>query len=163
MSSTHESQSGSSPAWEAYPSILTQSFLCAHALPCAGSGTSPLSRDLLAWLEWEECSLRPAIYRSLTSPQYSLDEVLNHLDTALQHSFGWVLKGTAATIVDCVLFAAFQPLPASTITSKSVQAWLSSCGQQPAIQQALQQVSLFKPVHCQLAYAVVVIMCDLLF
>ena len=63
------------------------------------------------WMEWEEITLRPAVYGTAPCP---LEAALAHLDKYLADSE--FLVGSAPTLADVVVFADLLPLTVAPVT-----------------------------------------------
>ena len=86
----------------------------------AGRSTAPAAPldmpgwHVAGWMEWEELTLRPAVYGGAPGP---LEAALAHLDRYLASSE--FLVGSAPTLADVVVFAGLLPLTIASATVRS--------------------------------------------
>ena len=91
-----------------------------HVAQLAGSSTAPAAPldtagwHVAGWMEWEEITLRPAVYGGAPGP---LEAALAHLDQYLAGSE--FLVGSAPTLADVVVFAGLLPLTIASTVARS--------------------------------------------
>lgn len=110
--------------WRAWPGGGTgcscRTSLASTAVQLAGGSTAPPAPldtpgwHVAGWMEWEEFTLRPAVYGTAPGP---LEAALAHLDRCLAASE--FLVGSAPTLADVVVFAGLLPLTVASATVRS--------------------------------------------